>query len=50
MWPFFLTFLISIGFLGISFFFQLWNEIRLLLSLPGIAAMQEEEEDSGPIL
>ena len=50
MWPFFLTFLISIGFLGISFFFQLWNEIRLLLGLPGIAAMQEEEEDSGPIL
>jgi hypothetical protein len=50
MWPFFLTFLISIGFLGISFLFQLWNEVRLLIGLPGITAMQKEEEDSGPIL
>ena len=50
MWPFFLTFLISIGFLGISFMFQLWNEVRLLIGLPGITAMQEDEEDSGPIL
>ncbi len=50
MWPFFLTFLISIGFLGISFIFQLWNEIRILIGLPGLASMQEAEEDTGPIL
>ena len=50
MWPFFLTFLVSISFLGISFLFQLWNEVRLLMGLPGIIAMQKEEEDSGPIL
>ena len=50
MWPFFLTFLGSISFLGISFLFQLWNEVRLLMGLPGIIAMQKEEEDSGPIL
>ena len=50
MWPFFLIFLVSISFLGISFIFQLWNEVRLLLGLPGIIGMQEEEEDSGPIL
>ena len=50
MWPFFLTFLISIGFLGISFLFQLWNEVKLLAGLPGLPSMQKEEEDSGPIL
>ena len=48
--PFFLTFLISIGFLGISFLFQLWNEVKLLAGMPGLPSMQKEEEDSGPIL
>ena len=50
MWPFFLTFLISIGFLGTSFLFQLWNEVKLLAGLTGLPSMQKEEEDSGPIL
>lgn len=40
----------SIGFLGISFLFQLWNEVKILAGLPGLPSMQKEEEDSGPIL
>ena len=50
LWPFFVTFLIGIGFLGISFFFQLWHEIQLLFGKSGLVDAEDYSEDSGPIL
>ena len=50
LWPFFVTFLTGIGFLGISFFFQLWHEVQILFGRSGLQGITEDSEDTGPIL
>ena len=50
LWPFFVTFLTGIGFLGISFFFQLWHETQILFGNSGLEGIEDDAEDSGPIL
>ena len=50
LWPFFVTFLTGISFLGISFFFQLWHEIQVMFGKPGLAGITNDYEDDGPIL
>jgi TRAP-type C4-dicarboxylate transport system permease small subunit len=50
LWPFYSTFLIGMGLLGISFLFQLWNDIQILFGRPGLTSDLDAHEDSGPIL
>ena len=50
LWPFFAVFLTSIVFLGISFTFQLYHEICVLLGKEGLVDKFEIESETESLL
>ncbi|MCH9670755.1 MAG: TRAP transporter small permease [Gammaproteobacteria bacterium] len=50
LWPFFAAFLTSIGFLAVTFAFQLYHEVCVLLGKPGLVDPYEIEAESGSLL
>ena len=50
LWPFFAVFLTGIAFLAISFWFQLYHEILLLLGKEGLVDKYYIEAESGSLL
>lgn len=50
LWLFFIIFLISMGLMAVSFFFQLYQEIQALRGKEVLVEQFAEEEESGPVL
>jgi TRAP-type C4-dicarboxylate transport system permease small subunit len=50
LWPFFAVFLTSVAFLGISFAFQLYHEICVLLGKDGLVDEYEVESETESLL
>ena len=50
LWPFFAVFLTSMAFLALSFAFQLYHELCVLLGKRGLVDKYETESESGSLL
>ena len=50
LWLFFIIFLVSIGLMAVSFFFQLYQEVQALRGKEVLVEKMAAEEESGPVL